>query len=588
MRRTGLRHLLIYLREYKKECILAPLFKMLEASFELFIPLVVAAMIDKGMAQSDKVYIVKCCILLIVLAFVGLISAVTAQFFSAKAAVGFATGVRKDLFAHLLHLSYSEYDELGSSTMITRMTSDVMQTQTGVNMFLRLTLRSPFVVVGAMVMAFFVDAKAAATFAVVIIMLTVVVAFLMSRNIPLMEKVQGKLDKVLLITRENLTGVRVLRAFGQREHETNSYKQSNNELYDNQIKSAMVSSIMNPATYVIINMGIVVLIYAGALRVNNGNLTQGGVVALYNYMSQILVELIKLANMIVTLNKALASGNRIADVLKIVNSQDRQTNVMSTDAGLDDTKKQSPITICEDVAVSFENVSFRYNEGGDEALSNINFSVRKGEVVGIIGGTGAGKTTLVNLIPNLYDATVGRVCVFGKNVKEYDEADFRKRIGFVFQKAAVFSGSIADNLRYGSENATNEDMLWAMHCAVADDVVEQKGGLDAYVGEAGKELSGGQKQRLCIARALVRRPEILIFDDSTSALDFATQAKFIDNLKTLDYNPTIFIVSQRTLATADADKIIVLEDGAIKGIGKHEQLLRECSVYQDIYNAQFG
>lgn len=569
-----MRYLLKYLKNYTKECVLAPLFKMLEASFELFVPLVVASMIDKGMAMGDRSYIIRSCILLVVLAVVGLISAVTAQFFSAKAAVGFAASVRKDLFSHLMTLSYNEYDELGTSTMITRMTSDVAQTQTGVNLFLRLTLRSPFVVLGAMVMAFTVDSKAAMIFVIVILILTTVVAVIMYYNIPLLEKAQKRLDKVMLLTRENLIGIRVLRAFARKNHEIKSYEEANNSLYNSQMIAARVSSALNPATYVIINMAIVCLIYVGAIRVDGGYLTQGSVVALYNCMSQILVELIKLANMIVTLNKAIASGNRIAGVLQMENSQ------QSIKVDLQREEKPSQY-------ISFKEVCFKYNNEGEDVLENIDFTVNKGEIVGVIGGTGAGKSSLVNLVAGFYLPTSGNVYINGQNTKNISEADVRSKIGFVFQKTSLFTGTIADNLKYGKKDASQEEMLCAMELAVATDVINQKGGLDAQIGESGKELSGGQRQRITIARALIKQPDILILDDSTSALDFATQAKLIDNIRKLDYKPTVFLVSQRANVMLGADKIIVLDDGEVKGIGTHEKLVDSCDTYREIYNTQF-
>lgn len=568
--------ILKYLENYKKECVLAPLFKLLEATFELFVPLVVASMIDKGMAMGDKGYIYKCVVILVVLAMVGLVSAITAQFFAAKAAVGFSKELRKDLFAHLLTLSFKEYDELGESTMITRMTSDVMQCQAGVNLFLRLTLRSPFIVFGAMIMAFTIDARAALIFVVVIVVLFIVVAIIMRLNIPLLEKAQGLLDRVLLLTRENLTGVRVIRAFTREKLEEADFNNKTDELYAGQMVAARLSSLMNPATYVVINLAIVCLIYVGAVRVDAGSLSRGSVVALYNYMSQILVELIKLANMIVTTNKAIASGNRIGDVFDITNSQNNKiSTVIEKDSHLDD-----------DVAVEFDNVSFKYSEGGDAALNSITFKAKKGEYIGIIGGTGSGKSTLISLIPRFYDVTTGRVKVFNQNVNDYEQAELRKKIAVCFQKAALFTGSIADNLRYGNQDATHEDMIKSMELAVAMDVIEAKGGLDAYVGEAGKELSGGQRQRITIARTLIGNPDILIFDDSTSALDFATQAKFIENLKSIKEKPTIFVASQRTNVMLGADKIIVLEDGEIVDIGKHEELLLRCKTYQEIHNTQ--
>lgn len=585
-----MRRLLVYLQDYKKECVLAPLFKMLEASFELFIPLVIAAIIDKGIANGDRSIIYKNSGLLIILALVGLVSAVTAQFFAAKAAVGFSTSLRKDLFSHLLSLSFNEYDELGSSTMMTRMTTDVNQTQTGVNMFLRLTLRSPFVVLGAMVMAFTIDAKAAGIFLGVIVILSIVVAFIMAKNIPLLKRAQERLDRILLLVRENLTGIRVLRAFSKEESERNDFYEATDKLYSAQNIAAKVSGIMNPLTYVIINIAIVCLIYVGAIRVNNGNLTQGSVVALYNYMSQILVELIKLANMIVTLNKAIASGDRIADVFSITNSQEfdvarKGEGATGNEIAYAD-KRQTELNIDNDIVVEFDNVSFKYHEGGDDAISDISFSIHKGSFVGIVGGTGSGKTTLLNMIPRLYDTSNGKVKVFGQDVTNVDISMLRQNIAFTFQKASLFAGSIAENLRLSNESATDEDMIKAMHIAVADDVLKAKGGLDGQVGQAGRELSGGQRQRVTIAMAIVTGAPILIFDDSTSALDFATAKKFIENIKSIENTPTIFLASQRTNVIKNADVIIVLDDGKVVATGKHEELVRNCDVYRQIDEAQ--
>ena len=599
-----MKKLLVYLKDYKKECILAPLFKMLEASFELFVPLVIASMIDRGIATSDKTYIVKCCIILIVLAAVGLISALTAQFFAAKAATGFATALRSDLFKHLLGLSYKEYDEIGSATMITRMTTDVMTCQNGVNWFLRLMLRSPFVVFGAMIMAFTIDVKAALVFLIVIVILFAIVGFIMSRNIPMLERAQSFLDRVLLHARENLVGVRVLRAFSREQIEEEAFKEKVDDLYESQMKAAKISSLMNPVTYIIINLAIVCLIYVGAIRVDKGAISQGSVVALYNYMSQILVELIKLANMVVTSTKAIASGNRIAQVLEIKNSQEvsdgevlnpdltdaenKTADMNNRSAAKDHERKCSKDETCE-YAVEFDHVYFKYNEGGDYALNDIDFKVKKGEIIGIIGGTGSGKTTLVNLIPRFYDATAGSVKVMGRAVEETDIKTLRSKVGFVFQKAFLFAGSIADNLRSGKRDADNMEMLEAMSLAVATDVIKSKAqGLEAQVGEAGKELSGGQKQRISIARALIKKPQILVLDDATSALDFATGAKLLNNIKELDYKPTVFIVSQRTNAMGITDKVYVLEDGNIIGQGSHEELLLACETYREIHNTQFG
>lgn len=571
-----MKRLLVYLKDYRKECILAPLFKMLEASFELFVPLVIAFIIDSGIGQQKESYLYRGCGLLIALGIIGLICAVTAQFFAAKAAVGFSTGLRHDLFKHLLGLSHSEIDTLGASTMITRMTSDVNQAQTGVNMFLRLFLRSPFVVFGAMIMAFTIDMRAALVFAAVIFLLFITVGLIMKFNIPMLQNVQKRLDTVLKITRENLSGVRVVRAFCKEEEEMAAFTACNEELAKEQRRAGWLSGALNPLTYVIVNAAIVRLVWIGAIQVDNGVLSQGQVVALYNYMSQILVELIKLANLIITINKALASGNRIADVFSIQSTmKDIIVNGAASYAGAD-----AP-------AVEFRHVSLRYHSGSDEALTDIDFSVKRGETIGIIGGTGSGKTSVVNLIPRFYDVTAGEVLVDGKNVKDYPLKVLRDKVGIVMQKAVLFKGTIEENLRWGSEAATKEEMNEAVACAVADEVVAQKGGLSAQVSQGGRNLSGGQRQRLTIARALVRKPEILVLDDSASALDFATDAKLRKKIAGLSYQPTVFIVSQRTSSIQHADQIIVLDDGEVVGRGTHGELLKNCAVYQEIYASQY-
>lgn len=572
-----MKRLLIYLQDYKKECVLAPLFKMLEASFELFVPLVIAAIIDTGIGEgAGKGYIVKACILLFALAFVGLVSSVTAQFFSAKAAVGYATKLRNALFGHLQSLSYSEIDTIGTSTMITRMTSDVNQTQTGVNMVLRLFLRSPFVVFGAMIMAFTIDVKSAVSFVAAIVFLLLVVGGITWISIPLMKQVQGCLDDVLLVARENLIGIRVLRAFCKEEEEVQRFAEKNKHLTDGQMRAGSVSALMNPLTYIIINLAIVYLIWTGAIQVDQGILTQGQVVALYNYMSQILVELIKLANLIVTMNKALASANRIADVFEIQTSMEWKTASEGVAADEDS----------EEVIV-FKDVCLSYAGGGDEALSDIDFTVKRGQTIGVIGGTGSGKSSLVNLIPRFYDATHGEVLVDGKNVRDYSEEELEKKIAVVPQKAVLFKGTIESNLRWGKEDATTAEMEAAIEAAQAADVVKAKGGLSGEVAQAGKNLSGGQRQRLTIARALVKQAPILILDDSASALDMATDARLRAAIRGLSYHPTVFIVSQRTNAIMDADQIIVLDDGRVEGIGTHKQLLSDCVVYKEIYESQF-
>lgn len=576
-----MKRLLVYLKNYKKECVLAPLFKMLEASFELIVPLVIAAIIDTGIAQGDKCYIIRMCMVLVVLGVVGLISSVTAQFFAAKAAVGFATGLRHSLFKHLLGLSFTEIDTLGTSTMITRMTSDINQAQNGVNMVLRLFLRSPFVVFGAAIMAFTIDVKCALIFVGAIILLSIVVFGVMFSNVPMLKAVQQKLDKVLGMTRENLAGVRVIRAFCKEEEEIASFVKSNEELASYQRKAGRISALLNPITYIIINLAIARLIWTGALQVDAGNLSQGQVVALYNYMSQILVELIKLANLIVTVNKAIACGNRIADVFEIKSSM--------VDGSIQDeacaTKQDGDIN--DEEYICFDHVSLTYEGAGEESLTDINFKVKKGQTVGIIGGTGSGKTSVVHMIPRFYDATKGEVRIGGINVKDYTIESLRDKIGIVMQKAVLFKGDIESNLRWGKKEATAEEMQAAILSAQAKDVVESKGGVKGAIEQNGRNLSGGQRQRMTIARALIKKPEILILDDSTSALDFATDAKLRKAIKELDYKPTVFIVSQRASSIQYADQIIVMDDGDVAGIGTHETLLENCEVYKEIYYSQF-
>ncbi len=572
-----MKDLLRYLKEYKTECVLAPLFKMLEAIFELFVPLVVASIIDKGIGGGDRAYIVKCCGIMITLGIVGLISAVSAQYMAARAAVGFATGLRSDLFKHIMSLSHKNIDESGTSTMITRMTADVNQAQTGVNMFLRLFLRSPFIVFGAMIMAFTIDADAALIFVAVIAVLFIVVGLTMRFNIPMLKKVQGRLDKITLLTRENLIGARVIRAFTMEERERNDFSGINDDLLRQQRLAGHLSALLNPMTFVLINAAVIILIHIGAVKVEAGILTKGEVVALYNYMSQILVELIKLANLIVLLNKAIASGDRINDIFGIV--PDIDNGHPADRAAEADKEKDDGAFIC------FEHVSLRYSETGDEALSDIDLCVNRGETVGIIGGTGSGKSSVVNLIPRFYDATEGRVVIDGVDVKEQELSVLRSRIGMVPQKAVLFKGTIAENLRWGNENAKYEELAEAVRLAVCSEVVEAKGGLDGMIEQNGRNLSGGQRQRLTIARALVRKPEILILDDSASALDFATDLKLRRNIAQTDGKMTVFIVSQRTSAVQNADKIMVLDDGCVVGLGTHEELLRDCPVYKEIYDS---
>ncbi len=555
---------------------------MLEAIFELFVPLVVASIIDKGIGGGDRTHIVKCCAIMITLGIVGLISAVSAQYMAARAAVGFAAGLRHDLFKHIMSLSHKNIDETGTSTMITRMTSDVNQTQTGVNMFLRLFLRSPFIVFGAMIMAFTISVSEALIFVAVIIVLFAVVGFVMYFNIPMLKTVQKKLDAVTLLTRENLTGARVIRAFTLEDKETEAYTGSNGELYTEQRRAGHLSASLNPMTFVLINLAIVILIYTGAVKVDSGILTKGQVVALYNYMSQILVELIKLANLIVLLNKAMASGDRIYDVFRI---NPAVTDTAAAEPAGDERNAGEKAASEDEPYVVFDNVSFKYNETGDEALTDIDFTVNKSQTVGIIGGTGSGKSSIVNLIPRFYDVTSGSVKVAGKDVREQDMSSLRDMIGMVPQKAVLFKGTIAENLRWGNETATDEELEEAVKIAVCSEVVEAKGGFDAMIEAGGRNLSGGQRQRLTIARALVRKPDILILDDSASALDFATDLKLRQNISQIDYAPTVFIVSQRTSSVQNVDKIIVMDDGCIVGMGTHDELLKDCPVYREIYDS---
>ena len=564
----------LYLKKYRKECVLAPLFKMLEASFELLVPLVIAAIIDTGIQNQDKGFIFRMCLILLALAAVGLISSITAQYFSARAATGFATGVRHALFNHLHKLSFSNMDALGTSTMITRLTSDVNQTQTGVNLTLRLLLRSPFVVFGARVMAFTINARAAMIFVVVIAALSVVVFGVMAINIPMMRGVQKALERVLGATRENLTGARVIRAFCKEEAQYQEFEQKNRTLTMRQRRAGWISGLMNPITYLLVNFAIAWLIYTGAVEVSAGILKPGEVVALYNYMGQILVELIKLANLIVTMNKGLASWKRIEDVLNIAP---------------DMVSPEKPVpAIVNDEAVRFDHVSLQYNNAGAESLTDVAFTALRGQTIGVIGGTGSGKSSVVGLIPRFYDATAGAVYVDGVDVRDQDEAALRNKVGFVMQKAVLFHGTIRDNLRWGKPDATDEELNQAIAAAQADDVVKAKGGLDAIIEQNGRNLSGGQRQRLTIARALVRRPEILVLDDSASALDQATDLNLRLAIQKLDYHPTVFIVSQRTASILAADQILVLDDGRMVGLGTHDALLASCPVYREIYESQYG
>lgn len=564
-----MKKLLVYLKDYIKESILGPLFKLLEALFELFVPLVIAAIIDTGIENSNTGYIIKMCLVLVLLGFVGLAFSITAQYFAAKASVGFVSKIRHVLFGHIQSLSYSELDQIGTSTLITRMTSDMNQVQNGMNLALRLLLRSPFVVFGAMIMAFTIDVPSAMIFVYVTIVLLIVVFGIMLGSIPLYKKVQQKLDAVMTVTRENLTGVRVIRAFCKEDEETDDFINKNNELTASQKFVGKISALMNPVTYVIINLAIIWLIHTGAVRVEAGILTQGAVVALYNYMSQILVELIKLANLIINITKSIACGNRIQAVLDI--KPDLESGNSS----------------CNEGSVEFDHVNLRYKNAGADSLSDITFTAAKGETIGIIGGTGSGKSSLVNLIPRFYDAASGEVKVGGVNVKDMDVEQLREKIGVVPQKAVLFHGTIRENMQWGVTNASDDDIMEAIEAAQGLDVIKAKGGLDCEIEQGGKNLSGGQRQRLTIARALVKKPEILILDDSASALDFATDAALRKSLRELDYHPTVFIVSQRTSSIQHADRIIVLDDGAAVGIGTHDELMKSCSVYQEIYNSQF-
>lgn len=595
-----MKKLLIYLRDYKKETVFAPLFKMLEATFELFVPLVMAAIIDRGIGQADTGYVLKMGGILVALGLIGLLCSITAQYFAAKAAVGFSTGLKHALFDHIQSLSFTEIDTLGTSTLITRMTSDVNQVQNGVNMVLRLFLRSPFIVFGAMIMAFTIDAKAVMIFVVTIPLLAVVVFGIMALTMPMYKKVQAGLDAVLSTTRENLTGARVIRAFHKEEEETGRFEEKNGFLTHLQLVVGRISALTNPVTYIIINAATILLLYTGAVRVDNGSITQGEVVALVNYMSQILVELIKLANLIITITKALACANRIEAVFEVESSMRWQEAAACADSesgltagggkasGTDARQgNQSGQKAKRDLAVEFDHVHLTYGGAGAESLSDIHIQVPKGQTVGIIGGTGSGKSSLVNMIPRFYDATAGTVRVDGRDVKLYGMEELREKIGIVLQKAVLFRGTIRDNLLWGKGDATDEELWEALRLAQAKEFVETKEGrLDALVAQEGRNLSGGQRQRLTIARALVAKPEILILDDSASALDYATDAALRRALKELPGETTVFIVSQRASSIQHADQIIVLEDGEMAGIGTHEELLADCEVYQEIYYSQ--
>ena len=566
-----LKKLLVYLKGYIAQSVLAPLFKLLEASFELIVPLVIAAIIDVGIANNDTSYIWGRSGILVGLALVGMIAAITAQYFAAKAATGFGRKLRHSLYEKIQSLSFSELDHIGTSTLITRMTNDVNQVQNGINLVLRLLLRSPFIVIGAMVMAFFIDVKCALIFLVAIVLLSIVVFGIMAYTIPKHKNIQSKLDSVTLITRENLSGARVIRAFTGEDNEIDEFNKRNTALSSLQKGVGRISALLNPVTYVVINIAIVVLVHTGALRVDAGDLTQGQVVALYNYMSQILVELIKLANLIVSVTKAFASADRINNVFEQENTLEKnENNALST------------------AFVEFNHVSLIYKNSSEKTLSDISFAANKGDVIGIIGGTGSGKSSLVSLIPHFYDATQGCVYVDGKDVKSVAADELREKIGFVHQKAALFKGTVRDNIKWGKKNASDDEIIEALKQAQIYDIIMDKGGLDFKIEQNGANLSGGQKQRLSVARALVRKPEILVLDDSSSALDFATEARLREEIYSLSYNPTVFIVSQRASSVMSADKIIVLDDGECVGLGTHSQLLSGCEVYNEIYSSQFS
>lgn len=605
-----MKELLKYIKDYKKECVLGPLFKLLEACFDLTVPIVMAKIIDEGIAKSDSHFILVYGGVLILLAAVGLLSSITAQYFAAKAAVGFATNLRHGLFKHIESLSFTEMDTVGISTLITRMTSDINQMQSGVNMALRLFLRSPFIVFGAAVMAFTVDIKAAIVFAVVIPILAVVVLGIMAVSMPLYRKVQAGLDGILGRTRQNLTGVRVIRAFDKEEAEKEDFNNENQILTNLQLLVGKISALTNPVTYIFLNVALVVLLYVGAIRVDGGLLTQGKVIALVNYMSQILVELIKLANTIVLSTKAVACGNRIQSVFEMKPSimddfvsDDEEFGSMKKSDSAESSKltdeenvlgsekeliNKSADSISKGAEVVFENVDLTYKGAGDKSLENISFTAPAGSTIGIIGGTGSGKSSLVNLIPRFYDATAGKVLIDGKNVKDYKVLEVRNLVGIVMQKAVLFKGSIRENMKWGNNKATDEEINFALENAQAAEIVAGKeGGLDYMIEQNGRNLSGGQKQRFTIARALVRRPKVLILDDSASALDFATDAKLRKSLKQLGYEPTTFIVSQRTSSIKHADMILVLDDGKVVGKGTHDELLENCEVYHEIYMSQF-
>lgn len=567
-----MKKLLPFLKNYKLQSFLAPLFKMLEAIFELIVPLVVASIINDGIRQGNMKYVLSRCAILVLLAVVGMVAAITAQYFAARAATGFATELRHSLFDKIQSFSFNEIDKIGTSTLITRLTSDVNQAQNTVNMVLRLFLRSPFIVVGAFVMALGIDLKAGLLFLAVIAVLSVVVGVIMKCTVPMYKNVQNTLDDVTLMTRESLSGARVIRAFCEEEKNYAEFKTKNDLLAHFQRSVGRISALTNPLTFVIINLGIILLVYSGALSVNTGRLNQGEVVALYNYMSQILVELLKFASLIVTITKGFASGARISSVLEVENTLEH----------IEDD------TIYDSHAVAFDKVSLTYKGAGEESLSNISFSADRGEIVGIIGSTGSGKSSLVSLISHYYDSTKGRVTLFGRDVKSLSENEINSKIGFVMQKAVLFSGTVRDNMKWGKRNATDDEIDNALRLAQVYDNIYDKDGLDTYIEQGGANLSGGQKQRLSVARALVSKPEIIVLDDSSSALDFATEKAMRQAILSLDYKPTLFIVSQRASSVLSADKILVLDDGELVGMGTNDELLKTCEVYREIYSSQFA
>lgn len=567
-----MKKLLPFLKNYKLQSFLAPLFKMLEAIFELIVPLVVASIINDGIRQGNMKYVLSRCAILVLLAVVGMVAAITAQYFAARAATGFATELRHSLFDKIQSFSFNEIDKIGTSTLITRLTSDVNQAQNTVNMVLRLFLRSPFIVIGAFVMALGIDTKAGLLFLAVIAVLSVVVGVIMKCTVPMYKNVQNTLDDVTLMTRESLSGARVIRAFCEEENNYTEFKTKNDLLAHFQRSVGRISALTNPLTFVIINLGIILLVYSGALSVNTGRLNQGEVVALYNYMTQILVELLKFASLIVTITKGFASGARISSVLEVENTLEH----------IEDD------TIYDSHAVAFDKVSLTYKGAGEESISNISFSADKGEIVGIIGSTGSGKSSLVSLISHYYDSTKGRVTLFGRDVKSLSENEINSKIGFVMQKAVLFSGTVRDNMKWGKRNATDDEIDNALRLAQVYDNIYDKDGLDTYIEQGGANLSGGQKQRLSVARALVSKPEIIVLDDSSSALDFATEKAMRQAILSLDYKPTLFIVSQRASSVLSADKILVLDDGELVGIGTNDELLKTCEVYREIYSSQFA